>query len=88
MGYYWGNQMNAGTWWPFMGFVMVIFFVTLIVALIALLRYREHLHHPHAAVSPRTSSAIAILQERLARGEINEDEYRARLKLLRETHPE
>jgi len=88
VGYYWDNQMNAGTWWPFMGFVMVIFFIALIVAIIALLRYRGPLHRPHASVSPRTSSAIAILQERLARGEIDEDEYRTRLKLLRETHPE
>jgi len=88
VGYYWDNQMNAGTWWPFMGFLMVVFFIALIAALIAVLRYREHLHHPHASTTARTSSAIAILQERLARGEINEDEYRTRLRLLRETHPD
>jgi len=88
MGYYWDNQMNAGSWWPFMGFVMVIFFVALIVGIVSLLRYREHAHHPNAPVTTRTSSAVAILQERFARGEINEDEYRTRLKLLRETHPE
>ena len=86
MGYYWNGPMNNTNWWPFMVLMMLIVFAALFLALFALLRHYRPVHHL-ATPAPR-SSAVAILQERFARGELNEEEYRLRLKLLRDSPPE
>ncbi len=86
MGYYWNGPMDNANWWPFMAFMMLIVLVALFLALFALVRHYRPVHHL-GAPSAR-SSAVAILQERFARCEIDEDEYRLRLKLLRDSPPE
>ena len=43
-------------------------------------------HRRRSAVSP-TSNALAILADRLARGEVSPDDYRAAVAVLRETPP-
>ena len=67
--------------------------VLLIVAIVLLVRYLSHRYpgggHFHAhnhALSPGAapqSSAMQILEERFARGEIDEDEFKRRKEALR-----
>ncbi|HQT99115.1 MAG TPA: SHOCT domain-containing protein [Acidimicrobiales bacterium] len=69
---------------------MMAILLGLVVILFALMRhYRPWTHggapFVHGAVASHArSSAVVILQERFARGEIDEDEYRRRLALLDE----
>jgi putative membrane protein len=73
---------SGGHWWWWL--MAVVLLVVLVIALVALFR-----RQPVAAGSPRTSApprnpAEALLAERLARGEIDADEYRQRRDALRE----
>lgn len=86
MGFYWQNRMGGGHVWPFAGLFMFVLFIGLVVVLFALMRHYRPMTH-HGPVSHARGSAIAILQERFARGEIDEDEYRRRLALLHEPPP-
>jgi putative membrane protein len=76
---YWGNGM--GGWGYFLMTVsMLLFWGLLIAGVVLLVRYvgRQTPPAPPAAgPDPRT-----VLAERFARGEINEDDYRQRLKVL------
>jgi putative membrane protein len=71
-------------WWseywpmPFMFFgpIMMIIFVVLGVALLFLLMRRGSICYP------REGSAVDILKERFARGEIDQAEYEKRRRLL------
>ena len=74
----WHNGMDGGGWW-WMAIMMVIFWGGLIVVAVALIR------RPHHAVHAGT--AQQILAERLARGEIEADEYRSRLDVLNHRTP-
>ena len=65
------DMMDGGGWWWMM---MVIF----VVALIGFAVVRR----PRQTVHPSAPGAQAILAERLARGEIEADEYRSRLEAL------
>lgn len=86
MGYYWNDHMNNTNWWPFMAVMMFIVLAALVLAALAFLRHYRPEHHANAPMNS-PSSAIAILQERFARGELTEEEYRLRLKMLRDTPP-
>lgn len=60
------------------GILWLLFWVTVIVIGVVLLRR-------YVRSRPKVGdSAVALLGERYARGEINDDEYRQRLGLLRE----
>ena len=73
-----GNHMGAGWWWV-MGIGWLLF-----LAFIGLLAYLLLRHHTDSGDSGRQrTSAEQILAERLARGEIDEDEYRRRRDALR-----
>ena len=77
MGWY-----NDGSWgwgsWLVMMLVMVAFWGLVIFAIVALFR-------GGSAKSDRTPDRdpLRVLDERFARGEIDEDEYRARAEVLR-----
>jgi putative membrane protein len=80
---------RIGGWGYGLGFLaMVLFWGALIVAVIALVRYLSRDHRaeyppePHST-SRRPPTAEEILAERFARGEIDADEYRERLDVLR-----
>ncbi|MFC9555289.1 hypothetical protein ACFTWF_31120 [Rhodococcus sp. NPDC056960] len=60
---------------------MALFWGLLIVGIILLIRYSHHLFPAPPTGSPH--SAEALLAERFARGEIDEQEYRSRLNILR-----
>lgn len=74
----WGHHGFGGGWMIFGGLVMLLFWVGLIalagLAFWAFLRYRQ----PGGPAGPFTSSrktALDILKERYARGEITREEY-------------
>ncbi|MEV6165671.1 SHOCT domain-containing protein [Streptomyces sp. NPDC052052] len=78
--------------WFFMTMFMVLFWALVIAGIVALVRYLSTSHHDRrpgqspSSGEPRWGSSRAedLLAERFARGEIDEDEYRRRLALLRE----
>jgi putative membrane protein len=84
----WHNSMGDGNgWWFLMVIMMVVFWGGLIWIGITLLKHNHSAPQPtppnsvHPAQRP---SAQEILAERLARGEIDTDDYRQRLNALRE----
>lgn len=85
----WNNDMHDGIGWGWipMAIMMLLVLGGLIWVGVALLRHSNT--HEHAAVSgsldPQPPTAQQILTERLARGEIEPDDYRARLEVLTNT---
>ncbi|MFE7235879.1 SHOCT domain-containing protein [Streptomyces sp. NPDC002405] len=88
--------MWYGGWgfgWLIMLAITVLFWAVVIAAVVALVRYFTGTHHGHqAGPRPLTGEpgwggnrrAEDLLAERFARGEIDEEEYKRRLALLRE----
>ena len=87
MGWYGGTGWGT---WLVMVLVMVLFWTLVVVGIVALLRWtatpRPATPRQGAVDGSRPSpgdAARAVLDERLARGEIDEAEYRSRLATLR-----
>jgi putative membrane protein len=85
-------MMMYGTDWGWAGWIlmtvgMVAFWAVVITAVILAIRYLAGARGQSAASPPtdRPIGAEDVLAERFARGEIDEDEYRKRAALLRET---
>ncbi|MCC5478317.1 SHOCT domain-containing protein [Streptomyces barringtoniae] len=83
----------GGGWggWIIMTVFMVLFWAVLIVGLVALVRYLAGARHQQPGSPPppgdgewQDRRAEHLLAERFARGEIDEDDYKRRLALLRE----
>ncbi|GAA2804259.1 SHOCT domain-containing protein [Saccharopolyspora taberi] len=78
--HYWDGD-DAGPWgFVFMSVSMLLFWALILVAIIALVRYLGRTGRADRG----TESAEALLAERFARGEIDEEEYRGRLRALSE----
>lgn len=81
MMFWYGNGMSP--WgYALMTISMVVFWTLVIVAVVALIRY---LGRPSERPEHRRDNGTTpeqLLAERFARGEIDEDEYRARLDVL------
>ena len=79
----WGYGWGWG-YWLGMGVTMILFWGLLIGGIVALIR---HIGSARDAGRPSPDSgrtrAEDVLAERFARGEIDEDEYKRRLELLR-----
>lgn len=73
---------DHGGHWLMMGILQLVFWLIVVVAIVALVRYRraDNTHDVHSA---RTNSAQRLLAERFARGEIDEAEFKHRLDVLR-----
>jgi putative membrane protein len=87
MMYDWGGQGWSGqSWgivgWIVMGLVMVLFWGTIITVAVMLLR-RSAWHRELPSGGQAQPGAERILDERFARGEIDEPEYTARRTALR-----
>jgi putative membrane protein len=85
---YWGPHMMWGGWLQmFFGFLMMLLFLAILVALVVLvvrwLGSSEHSPFRHAP-GPGARSPHDILKERLARGEIDVAEYEERRRALGE----
>lgn len=94
MMYWYGDHGMSGWGWALATIGMVVFWGVLIAAGVALFRYlsRGDRSTPAASAPPASPGAPtaaqspeAILAERFARGEIDEDEYHNRLSTLRGT---
>ncbi len=84
----WNDGMGNGSWWWFMMMIMMVAFWGGLIWIGVTLVKRSHatpqLHTPAATPAPLRASAQEILAERLARGEIEPDDYRQRLDALRQ----
>ena len=83
-GWMWGHGWGWGGW-VMMSVVMVLFLLALITAIVVAIRYLSGsnpapMKPPPGYARPGPENVLA---ERFARGEIDEDEYRRRLSLLR-----
>ena len=78
----WNNHYNRGFegGHVLMLITMLVFWGLVIWGIMSLYR-RKTSHSPHAVISGQ--SAQNILNERLARGEISEDEYKSRSDVLK-----
>ena len=90
-GWYYGNGPGGGGWW-FMAFMMIAFWVVVVIVVIAALRHwrgpgHQHQHvgpYPPAPTAPPSENPLEVLRLRLAKGEIDADEFERRRALLNE----
>lgn len=84
----WNNGMDGGWWWISMMIMMFAFWGGLIWLAVTLIRRPNQSLHSAAPgvtpspMAPSPPTAQEILAERLARGEIEPDDYRQRLDAL------
>ena len=65
--------------------LMIAFWLLIAAAIIFVVRHWSHAHpqhHAHAMPSSTGDSPVDILKMRFAKGEVDEDEFTKRLKLL------
>ncbi|HEY5335329.1 MAG TPA: hypothetical protein VIJ71_04840 [Mycobacteriales bacterium] len=68
-----------------MAVAMLVFWAIVVFGVVVLVRYFGHSHEtPAGPVSGPRSDPEAILRERLARGEIDEEQFKKTLGTLRE----
>ena len=78
-----GMMWNGGGMGWFMGPIMMLLFLAAAVAIVVLIVRSLGGHGPVQGNQPTPeSSALRILEERFARGEIDEEEFRNRKKAL------
>ena len=82
-GHMWGGGYGFGL---FGGLFMLLFWGALIVLAVFAVRWLMDRDNGGSGSGRRGSSAEDILKERLAKGEIDSEEYRERMKTLREDH--
>ncbi|MFJ8943558.1 SHOCT domain-containing protein [Streptomyces sp. NPDC102395] len=79
---FWYDHDVSGWGWFAMSAGMILFWALIITIAVLLFRaLNQPQEHPHTH-TPATPSPEDILRERLARGEIDEDDYRRRLSTL------
>ncbi len=90
-GWMWGGGHGwcwGGNGWGWGGIVMtvvlVVLLVAVIIALVFAIRYLSRSGSHYNRASSEATRAEDALAQRFARGEIDEDEYRRRMTLLRE----
>ena len=71
-------------WFPFV--TVPVFWIGVIVAVVILLN-RDRSHHHHERPARAESSALQLLEERYARGEISREEFLERRAVLLGTSP-
>ena len=76
----WGNMVGYGAWWGMGWLFMVLFWLAIILAVVALLKWL--IGTSSHSEGPRTKDAIDILRERYARGEIGRDEFQEKKRDL------
>ncbi|WP_441247432.1 SHOCT domain-containing protein [Kitasatospora sp. McL0602] len=88
-------EHHVGWGWVFPGILMLLLFLVLVAVLVALWRTWSHRTTPTAAAwhgpghpaPPPPPSPEQVLADRLARGEIDVDDYHQRLAALRAGPP-
>lgn len=86
---FWSDHDMGGWGYSGMAIGMVLFWILVIVGIVALIRYTTGAAQPGAVPGypPQGESPERILAARFARGEIDEPEYQQRLAVLRATRP-
>lgn len=83
----WHDNSLGPWWWLFMGLMMLVFWGGLAWLVVTLIRHGSTAHQPPspARVNPpaQQSGPEEILHDRLARGDIDVDEYHSRIDALR-----
>ena len=83
--YYWNHRGMNGWGWFVASVSAILFWMLLILLIVFLVRTMNRSPgRPHNA--PGRLPPERVLAERFARGEIDEEEYRRRLAVLREEH--
>jgi putative membrane protein len=89
---HYGYDNGGGHWgqWVLMIVAMVVFWGALAWIIVTLVRHRgappsSATTSPGPAAAPPSSDGLQILNERLARGDIDEDEYTRRRSLIEGT---
>tara|TARA_R110002072_G_scaffold4504_8_gene31319 strand:- start:1111 stop:1443 length:333 start_codon:yes stop_codon:yes gene_type:complete len=80
---YHGPHMMGGGW--FMGPIMMIVFLAVAVIVVMLIvRWMSGSNHGHTQIhaAPPTRTAVDILKDRFARGEIDKEEFEERRRIL------
>jgi putative membrane protein len=72
----------SGWDWVGMTVMLVLLLALVVVATVVVVRLLGSREQPGAGSRPAPRSAMEILQERFARGEIDEDEFKRRRALL------
>ncbi|SHI01847.1 putative membrane protein [Sporobacter termitidis DSM 10068] len=78
---YYGNRMMGGGRYISYGWqalVCLAFLILIVLGIIALVRYIRFTGHGHKIEMPTVNPALQILQERYARGELSDEEYRVK----------
>lgn len=87
----WNNDMHDGFGWGWIPMAIMMLLVWGSVIWIGVALIRRPVTHDHPAMTappgPVPPSPQQILAERLARGEIEADDYRTRLEALTSTRP-
>ncbi|WP_299976722.1 SHOCT domain-containing protein [Desulfobacula sp.] len=78
-GYYGGHMMGGA---GYMGWFMILFWGLLLISLIFIIRWISHLSMGKEAGQGPDKKSLDILKERLAKGEIEIDEYREKKQYL------
>jgi putative membrane protein len=80
MWHHYGPGWGPG-WWVIGGFLWLVFWVAVVVLIVALLRGRHR--HPHGEDAPGSPDAVRVLEDRYARGEISREEFLERRAVLK-----
>lgn len=80
---FWYGDGMSGWGYAFMSVSMILFWGLVVLGIVALVRYLGRAARPMGA--PDRPTPEQLLAERLARGEIDEDEYRRRRDALGST---
>ena len=75
---WWGMHYMWGAWGIGMGLMMLLFWGLIIVALVLGIRWLIS----EGKAAPRSDSALDILRQRYARGEINKEEFETKRREL------
>ena len=82
----WNHGMGWGGW-VVMTMVMVVFFALAITAVVAAVHYLgDGSQRGKVRGGPSARAPEDVLADRFARGEVDDEEYRRRMALLREHH--
>jgi putative membrane protein len=85
---YWGNNGMSGGGYALMAASMVLFWGLVIAGIVLLVRYLSTNSSPASSPPPQPVAPEAVLADRFARGDIDDEEYRRRLDTLRDRGPD
>lgn len=73
---------HGGMMWGFGGWWMMIFWVLIIIGIIYLVRWAAEKRQSNEQTSQNKESPLDILKRRYARGEIDQEEFETKKKVL------